>query len=465
MKKRKYYQIVLSFSAFLLMTAVIILIHKTEVRASTIIDEGSCGANATYTLDDEGLLTISGSGEIGDYAFCGVCESPYSYAKRIKAVIIEDGITGIGEDPCGYCTNMTSIRIPDSVTRIGQYAFVGCEGLTNIQIPENITSIEKGAFQICTGLTSINIPDGVTTIGSLSFFDCISLESIDIPESVINIESAAFAGCTSLSSVSIPKSVLNICDEAFIGCDNLKEIKIYNKEAVIDEVDGYETIPSTTTIYGYKNSTAQTFADAHGNNFVELIENDTENEQTDKNTTENASKNKTKLTTKNTTIKLSKKSYTYNGKAKKPTVKVYNSKGKVLKSKYYTVTYKNNTKVGKATLTIKFKGKYTGTIKATYTIKPKATAFTGTSAKKKSVVLTWKKQTKQVTGYQIQYATNSKFTKNKTTVLVKGAKKSSETITGLSGKTKYYFRIRTYKNVIGKKYYSAWSKTQAVKTK
>jgi surface protein len=182
-------------------------------------------------------------------------------------------------------------------------------------------------------------------------------------------------------------------------------------------------------------------------------------------TDKKTSSSKTRLTTKNTTIKLSKKSYIYNGKAKKPTVKVYNSKGKVLKSKYYTVTYKNNTKVGKAIVTIKFKGKYTGTIKATYTIKPKATTLTGTSAKSDRVTLTWKKQTKQISGYQIQYATDSKFTKNKTTVLVKGAKKSSETITGLSGKTKYYFRIRTYKTVDGKKYYSAWSKAQAVKTK
>jgi hypothetical protein len=61
--------------------------------------------------------------------------------------------------------------------------------------------------------------------------------------------------------------------------------------------------------------------------------------------------------------------------------------------------------------------------------------------------------------------TDSKFTENKTTILVKGAKKSSKTITGLSGETKYYFRIRTYKTVDGKKYYSAWSKAQTVKTK
>jgi hypothetical protein len=174
---------------------------------------------------------------------------------------------------------------------------------------------------------------------------------------------------------------------------------------------------------------------------------------------------KTKLTTKNTTIKLSKKSYTYDGKAKKPTVKVYNSKGKVLKSKYYTVTYKNNTKVGKAIITIKFKGKYTGTIKATYTIKPKETTLTGKLAKTDRVTLTWKKQTKQVNGYQIQYATNKKFTKNKKTITVANAKTSSKTVSGLNSGTTYYFRIRTYKNVDGKKYYSNWSNYQKVSTK
>jgi surface protein len=171
----------------------------------------------------------------------------------------------------------------------------------------------------------------------------------------------------------------------------------------------------------------------------------------------------TRLTAKNTTIKLAKDTYTYDGKAKKPAVTVYDSKGKKISSQYYTVTYQNNTKVGKATVTIKFKGKYTGTIKKTYKINPKATTLKKvTSSKKKSVTVTWKKQAAQTTGYEIQYATNSKFTRNKKTVTVKGAKVTSRTITKLSGKTRYYVRIRTYRTVDGKKYYSAWSKALSV---
>jgi hypothetical protein len=155
----------------------------------------------------------------------------------------------------------------------------------------------------------------------------------------------------------------------------------------------------------------------------------------------------TKLTTKNTTVTLSKTSYTYDGKTKKPTVTVYDSKSKKISSKYYTVKYSNNTKVGKATLTITFKDKYTGTIKKTFKINPAATTISKT------------------TGYEIQYATDKKFTKNKKTVTVSSAKTTSTTITKLSAKKKYYVRIRTYKTVDGTKYYSAWSDALSVKTK
>jgi surface protein len=270
-------------------------------------------------------------------------------------------------------------------------------------------------------------------------------------------------------------------EEMFVGCSGLKSLDLssFDMGKFESTFSGslLEGCSSLTTIKSPRNniydislpSSEGTWYVSDGTAVATLPKNLSYSVEIGKNYipagTNPESDSKTKLTTKNTTIKLSKESYTYNGKAKEPTVKVYNSKGKVIKAEYYTVTYRNNTKVGKATVTIKFKGKYTGTIKAAYTIKPRATAFSDTSGKTNRVTLSWKKQTRQVSGYQIQYATDSKFTKNKTTVLVKGAKKSSKTITGLSGKTTYYFRIRTYKTMNGKKYYSAWSKAQTVKTK
>jgi hypothetical protein len=174
---------------------------------------------------------------------------------------------------------------------------------------------------------------------------------------------------------------------------------------------------------------------------------------------------KPQYTENNTTVKLSETSYTYTGKALKPTVSVKDSNGKKISSKYYTVTYKNNKKVGKAALTIKFRNGYVGTIRKTFKINPKATSLKKvTSAKTKTLTVTWKKQATQTTGYEIQYATDSKFTKNLKTVTVSSAKTTSKTISKLSAKKNYYVRIRTYKTVSKKNYYSSWSKVLSAKT-
>jgi hypothetical protein len=168
----------------------------------------------------------------------------------------------------------------------------------------------------------------------------------------------------------------------------------------------------------------------------------------------------------NTSVTLSKASFTYDGEAKKPKVTVKYFDGKDISSKYYKVTYKDNTKVGTATVTVKFKGDYSGTLKTTFKIKPAATTISKvTSAKTKTITVKWKKQTTQTTGYEIQYATDKKFTKNKTTVTVSSAKTTSKTITGLSAKKNYYVRIRTYKTISGTKYCSAWSDATSVTTK
>lgn len=169
------------------------------------------------------------------------------------------------------------------------------------------------------------------------------------------------------------------------------------------------------------------------------------------------------------TITLSKTSYTYDGKAKKPGVTVKDSNGKTISLKYYTVSYSKGRKnVGKYTVTIKFKGNYSGTIKKTFTIKPKAASISKLTKGKKAFTVKWKKQTQQTTGYQIQYSTSSKF-KNAKSVTISKNKTVSKKITKLKAKKKYYVRIRTYKTVKvnGKnvKIYSSWSKAKSVKTK
>ena len=166
------------------------------------------------------------------------------------------------------------------------------------------------------------------------------------------------------------------------------------------------------------------------------------------------------------TFKLSTTSYTYSGSAKKPTVKVYDSAGKLISASNYTVSYKNNKNVGKATVTIKFKGNYSGSKTLSFTINPKATSVSKLTTASKSLKVSIKKQSTQVTGYEMQYSTSKKFTKSTTkTKTIKSYKTTSTTIKSLKAKKTYYVRVRTYKTVNGKKYYSTWSTTKSKKTK
>ena len=169
-------------------------------------------------------------------------------------------------------------------------------------------------------------------------------------------------------------------------------------------------------------------------------------------------------------IALSQISYTYNGKVKTPAVIVKDSNGTVLQEGTdYEVTYTGNRKsIGQYTVRVTLKGKYTGTKELTFEIVPKGTKLTAKSGQKKAFTVKWKKQKKQISGYQIQYGTKKNFSKAKT-VTVKSKNTTKKKITGCAAKKTYYVRIRTYKNVKvngkTKKIASSWSKTFKVKTK
>ena len=166
------------------------------------------------------------------------------------------------------------------------------------------------------------------------------------------------------------------------------------------------------------------------------------------------------------TVTLSSDTYTYTGSAKKPTVKVEDSAGKTISSSNYTVQYASGrTLVGSYKVTVTFKGsKYTGSKSAVFRITPKKTTLKSVTAAKKAFTVKWNKQSPQTTGYQIRYSTSSKFT-NATTVTVKGSSTLSKKISKVSAKKKYYVKVRTYKTVNGRRYYSGWSSVKTVTTK
>ena len=165
--------------------------------------------------------------------------------------------------------------------------------------------------------------------------------------------------------------------------------------------------------------------------------------------------------TKATVSGISTKAFTGKAITQNVTVKVGNT---VLKNGTdYTVSYSNNKKVGKATVKITGKGKYGGVITKTFKINPAKQEIQKLTAKSKAFFVDWA-QKSSATGYEIQYATNSKFTGAKK-VTITNNKTDKTTVSKLSANKKYYVRVRSYTTVGGTKYYGAWSAVKNVTTK
>ncbi len=291
------------------------------------------GENAFNSCDGLTSLTIPNSvTSIGEGAFYK-CENLSSINvdannkiySSVNGVLYNKGRTELIVYPAGKMD--ASFTIPNSVTGIAAGAFAGCKYLTSILIPNSVKSIGEMAFSICSGLISVTIPSSVTSIGDRAFFSSGKLKNISvdsnnknyasaggvlynknkteliiypagkadtsftIPNSVICITEAAFFGCESLTKVTIPSSVMDIGDEAFMNCislgnvtvpdsvikigvlsfcscTGLTSITIYNKDILIMDY----AIDVSTTIYGYKDSTAENYAWKRGNKFVALSE-------------------------------------------------------------------------------------------------------------------------------------------------------------------------------------------------
>ncbi len=161
-------------------------------------ESGTCGDNIKWTVDDQGVLTIEGTGEMEDYSYLSPSPWADSYLRK---VVIADGITTIGKYAFMGNTMLKSVTIPNSVTKIGECAFYSCGKLTSVDIPNSVTSIEWAAFYQCTGLTSVTISNSLTSIADQTFMHCFNLASVTIPSSVTNIGQEAFAYCNGLKCI------------------------------------------------------------------------------------------------------------------------------------------------------------------------------------------------------------------------------------------------------------------------
>ena len=385
--------------------------------------------------------------------------------------------------PAGLCMNcgIEEIIIPDNVTQIGKMAFYGCKRLT---IKSSREAYAK-QYAESNGFIWMLLNGG--TVDESEHIHDYEAEMTKEATCTINGTMTYTCSCghtyaEDIEAVGHTGGNANCHSKAI--CINCKqpygELSLSNHDGDI-EVRNMQI--ATCVVAGY---TGDTYCKACNKKIIdgEIVQ--ATGEHSYRTIKEKATINKNGSITKKCsvcdtvksatqiyypkTITLSKTSFSYDGKAKKPEVTVKGSNGKKISKSNYTVSYKKNTKCGLATVIIKFKGDYKGTLTKNFKITPKGTQLKSVSAASKGFNVKWKKQSQYITGYEIQYSTNKKFTKSTTKIQsVNKASKTSQKIMKLKAKKKYYVRIRTYKQVTinGKKQrvYSSWSKEKTVITR
>lgn len=224
----------------LLSILLVLLTALTLLPLGALADDNNkCGENLTWNLDEIGILTISGTGDM--YNYSSAYPAPWSAKNSdICEITVGDGVTSIGDNAfhsCNAervdlqgtslvsigknafsrCTMLTSIFIPESVQSIGSEAFSLCEGLSMVELPTTLTKIPDGIFTDCTLLDSITIPDTVTEIGANAFLRCTAFILETLPSGIQRIGAAAFENCGNIESLALPGTLESIGEAAFNG--------------------------------------------------------------------------------------------------------------------------------------------------------------------------------------------------------------------------------------------------------
>lgn len=279
--KKRFVSLLLAISMiFSLMpvSAVTAFAEDENSSAVKIIAKGNCGAdeggeNLKWTLDNNGVLTISGSGAMKDYPRYENQRPDWylNHKDSIRSVVLDNKITHIGDYAFDGCTSIKSVRytgytgnagvaLPKSVTTIGVHAFSDTGVTGTLKLPEHLTEIDSSAFYHCGKLNGeLKLPDTVKEIGGFAFNSCGFTGKLELPASLENIGNDAFESCsgltgkltfpskmneikssifheTGITEVVIPSSIKTVRDGAFNSCMNLKKVylpteipKIYNR--------------------------------------------------------------------------------------------------------------------------------------------------------------------------------------------------------------------------------------------
>ncbi len=237
---------------------------------------GACGENLTWTLTEDGTLTISGTGAMEEYQYVNYIPW-YDYKDQITSIILEDGVTSICANAFTNCRALKSVTAPSTLETIGRSAFSSCWELTTVTLREGLTTIDEYAFSNCSELTLASLPDSILIIGDNAFSSCYRMTLSALPANLIYLGTAAFRycseitvsqvpqgvsaigdqtfhGCAKIPSMTIPEGVTAIGNNAFVGCSGLQEITIPASVTSLGE-NIFESCTSLTAIHVAEGNT------------------------------------------------------------------------------------------------------------------------------------------------------------------------------------------------------------------
>lgn len=394
--------------------------------------------------------------------------------QKVKNVEIPEGIKTIGKR--AFAGNrVETLKLSGTVEKIDEYAFWNNQ-IKELEIPGNVKTIGRYAFQrtqdsIKASINKVVLHEGLESIGKQAFYQTLTSEckSIDLPTTVKVLDAAAFEGNAKVTLISLVEDQVNAKGDytKVVAKGTAHEIVLVHK-VTFDAGEGKADVETARTDKDGKLAELPDavrdgytfegwFTAAEGGDAV------TADTVFDKDTTVFAHWKKN-VVSATPNVKLSTSTYTYNGKVKTPGVKV-SVNGTVLTKDNYSVSYgKGRKNVGKYTVKVTLKNDYAGSKTVSFKINPPKSAVKKLKKGKKSFTVYVKKQSKQTSGYQVQYSTSKKFKSPKAKSLT-SYKKTKLKVKKLKKHKKYYVRVRTYKKVGKAKYYSSWSSAKSVKTK